>query len=75
VVSIITTQRTIPHRNSAGTPPALAANGKKYNTFIIACGTPAVRQWLPQAHALPTFSVVFVQQKTHSVRCVTESLT
>jgi len=28
---------------------------EKYNTVLIACGTPAARRWLPQALALPTF--------------------
>ena len=30
------TQRDAPHRNSVGTPPALA---EKYNTLLIACAT------------------------------------
>jgi len=38
-----------PHRNSAGTPPALGNLRKKYNTVLIARETPAARRWLPQA--------------------------
>jgi len=47
------------HRNSADTPPALAANAKKYNTVLHACRTPALRRWLPQALALTNFFATF----------------
>jgi len=69
-------QRTTPQfRRHAVDTFRLAANAEKYNTVLLACGTPAVRCWLPQALASPTSSrEVSVQRKTLAVLCVMESL-
>jgi len=52
----------------------LSANAEKYNTVLIACGTPAACLWLPQAVALPIFFATFLSNGWCSaLRCVIES--
>jgi len=78
MVSIITND-SVTHRTASQFYRYAADTGtcglaEKYNTVLIACGTPAARRWLPQAIALSTFFDVFVARKMLAVRCITESL-
>jgi len=51
-------------------PPGLADSLQKYNTVLIACGTPAASRWLPQAPSLPMFFATFLLNgKRGAMRC------